>query len=74
MKTGNCLTSPIQTNLETARTKQRKQADNMLKSTAMSYGEVEVGTTVRIPVPEDLHSGLPDLPYFRYFSRFFFAL
>jgi hypothetical protein len=42
----------IQTNLETARTMQRKQADNMLKSPAMRYGEVEVGTTVRIPVPE----------------------
>jgi hypothetical protein len=42
----------IKTNLETARTKQRKQADNMLLSTAMRYGVVEVGTTVRIHVPE----------------------
>jgi hypothetical protein len=42
----------IQTNLETARTRQRKQADNMLISTTMRYGEVQVGTTVRIPVPE----------------------
>jgi hypothetical protein len=42
----------IKTNLETARTKQRKQADNMLLSIAMRYGVVEVGTTIRIPVPE----------------------
>jgi hypothetical protein len=44
--------STIEKNLETARSKQQKQADGMLKSTAMRYGVVEAGTTVRIPVPE----------------------
>jgi hypothetical protein len=42
----------IQTNLVTAREKQQKQADGMLKSTAMRYSEVAIGTTVRVPVPE----------------------
>jgi hypothetical protein len=44
--------SAMQKNLEEARNKQQKQADGMLKSTAMRYGEVEKGTTVRIPVPQ----------------------
>jgi hypothetical protein len=44
--------STMQHNLEAARQKQQKQAADMLKSTAMRYGEVEPGTAVRIPVPE----------------------
>jgi hypothetical protein len=42
----------MKSNLETARQKQQKQANKMLQSTAMRYGVVEVGTTVRIPVPD----------------------